>query len=893
MRTRLPLLAALIALAALLATPPSRAQTGEDARWSDAFGIPGVQSYNPNGSIDGYARVLAVASNGDVYVGGYFPVAGGIAANHVARWDGRTWHALGDGITATTFEFAIDYFWATPVQAIAAAPSGEVYVGGQFSAVDGAPAANVARWNGSAWSPLGVGLPGMVTALTVGPDGAVYAGYGSTIATGQGSPRVARWDGAAWTVMAEANGDVRALLFGPDGALYVGGEFQTIGGTTSPYLARWSGSAWSPVGAGITGCSAPRCGVFALTSYDGQLYIGGEFNQVGARRADRVARWTGSEWFGFNDGLSFGAPRRVEGLAVDAGGVYTAMMEYYAGFQTPCAEGSPYGDGDGGGPRLLCDADVGLAHWNGSEWVDLSPLPDPDPINPQHRYVGSGLFTVALRGDEVLVGGGNVVGIGASGRYLRSAGEWRPLGGDRANGLFQSIAGGAAGIYDVVTGTDGTVYVGGIVQFAGDLPTRNVAAWDGSQWYDIGSGLDSRTQVTALGIAANGEIYAADYIATTGGSRIMIWNGTTWRSSGSTNDYVLDIEFGQNDEAYVALRSPIVYDEDGDEKNIGSGVARLENGEWTEVGDLSQPLSRYGMEDLEVGPDGRIYVTWEYFEQAGVAMWDGSTWTTLADEFTALTGPGTSEGVQLHALSLAPNGDLYLGGQFGRVEGHPANSLARWDGTQWSRVGSGFALDVGSGPHPGQVGSLAFLNGKLFVGGTFNRVYQPDGSVVQATSIVRWEGAQFEALGRGLPNFSPPVVNALATYGNNLYVAGFGVTNAGPYTSFGIARYYDGDLPPVSTEDEGQPAGFALDAPFPNPARGGAIRLRYGLPAAEGVRLDVYDVLGRRIAVLAEGEAAAGWHEAVLETASLASGIYVVRLHAGVRVLTRRVTVVR
>jgi hypothetical protein len=47
------------------------------------------------------------------------------------------------------------------------------------------------------------------------------------------------------------------------------------------------------------------------------------------------------------------------------------------------------------------------------------------------------------------------------------------------------------------------------------------------------------------------------------------------------------------------------------------------------------------------------------------------------------------------------------------------------------------------------------------------------------------------------------------------------------------------------------------------------------------VRLVVYDVLGRVVARLVEGEQGAGWHEAVFDGSLLPSGVYLYRLEAG------------
>ncbi len=85
---------------------------------------------------------------------------------------------------------------------------------------------------------------------------------------------------------------------------------------------------------------------------------------------------------------------------------------------------------------------------------------------------------------------------------------------------------------------------------------------------------------------------------------------------------------------------------------------------------------------------------------------------------------------------------------------------------------------------------------------------------------------------------------------------------------------------------------FALAAPAPNPTAGAA-RVAFALPTASDVTVVLYDLLGRRVATLAEGQMAAGRHEARLDAGALAPGVYVVRMQAGTFAATQRVTVVR
>lgn len=63
--------------------------TFSDANWLSLGGIPGVDS-----SV--YASV--VDTNGNLYVGGAFTIAGNVSASCIAKWDGNNWSALGSGI---------------------------------------------------------------------------------------------------------------------------------------------------------------------------------------------------------------------------------------------------------------------------------------------------------------------------------------------------------------------------------------------------------------------------------------------------------------------------------------------------------------------------------------------------------------------------------------------------------------------------------------------------------------------------------------------------------------------------------------------------------------------------------------------------------------------------
>lgn len=93
----------------------------------------------------------------------------------------------------------------------------------------------------------------------------------------------------------------------------------------------------------------------------------------------------------------------------------------------------------------------------------------------------------------------------------------------------------------------------------------------------------------------------------------------------------------------------------------------------------------------------------------------------------------------------------------------------------------------------------------------------------------------------------------------------------------------------VTGAGEAPVAGLSLSVT--NPTRGSS-DVRFAVPTAGPVRLVAVDVLGREVAVLADGERAAGAYTASLPS-TLAPGAYVVRLRTAAGTVTRRATIVR
>jgi hypothetical protein len=111
-------------------------------------------------------------------------------------------------------------------------------VGGSFTTAGGFPSNNIARWDGSAWSPLINGISGPVYAVGVYGDELIAAGE-FTHAGGVPCNRIARWNGNSWQPLGGGIGATGRAIAMYGGELVAGGLFTQVDNDASSYWARW------------------------------------------------------------------------------------------------------------------------------------------------------------------------------------------------------------------------------------------------------------------------------------------------------------------------------------------------------------------------------------------------------------------------------------------------------------------------------------------------------------------------------------------------------------------------------------------------------------------------------------------------------------------------------
>lgn len=244
-----------------------------------------------SGGPNGHVRTMIVYG-GELYVGGYFDSAGSIAARNIAKWNGTSWTTVGTGANNVIIDF-VEH-------------NGDLYAGGAFDTVGGVGANRIAKWNGTNWAPVGDGIdldryvdhPTSVYALAVN-NGILYAGGAFDTAGSVPANNIAKWDGTNWSALSSGvdYGTVYSLAV-YNGEIYAGGDFAYAGGGYAIGIAKWDETSWSSLGSGIDG------GVYSMSVYNDVLYVGGGFWTAGNLPAYCIAKWDGMYWSGIGQGMN-------------------------------------------------------------------------------------------------------------------------------------------------------------------------------------------------------------------------------------------------------------------------------------------------------------------------------------------------------------------------------------------------------------------------------------------------------------------------------------------------------------------------------------------------------------------------------------------------------------
>lgn len=654
----------------------------------------------------------------------------------VAQQVGSEWHSVGGGVP-TGSEVNAVVQWNSP-----AGP--RAVIGGLFNTAGGVTVANIAQWNGSAWSALAQGVNGRVKSLAVFPslggDQLIAAGSFTSM---NGLPgtfnNIARWDGMAWQPLGTGlNAAVEKVIVFDDGngpKLIAAGDFTTAGGSPANYIAAWDGSAWAPLGDGLAGGRAYRLCVSTVAGAP-QLYVGGTFLGAGGVSANRMAAWNGTAWMTvapppfLRDVLAFaeadvGAGPRLFVCGVLSG---SGTPQGFYSFDGSAWSTLPFGGYDPVCRMLMMDPDgpgpfpVGLnivsefiqfgptewRQWNGTSLVS-GPYKDSSPRDACQVDLGSGP-TWWLVGESR-------IDIQPCKALARRVGDrWEQFG---------NIAGGdVRRAFSLFDGTSHRLFIVGNF-YIGVQQRYGLFMWDGAGWTSMNANMSSNehaNQVTGMayfdedGAGPNPpRLYASGAFDLSGyspGTRrgLVRWNGSSWDVVGG----------GCTPPTAIGIADP-----------DGNGPA--------EPVLLVGGVSSIGPSDTPIPVDQFV-------------GWNGENWVRLKGSAEAPSAITTVEG---------PSGPITFITGVSNFDFTTLNGIARWDGTDWAPLGYG--TQGGAGP---MLKSPITGDNAMLVGGSFTYVTRAsDASNQTVNGLGKWSSVG------PLPQVTVPA-SVQAVVGGTVSVAG-------------------------------------------------------------------------------------------------------------------------
>lgn len=670
-------------------------------------------------------------------------------------------------------------------------------------------------------------------ALSLSPDGVAHAAH-----AGSHSPHggLLRFVDGAWQPFAPGlRGLVHALAFGSHGHVFAAGHLYV---PTTPGLSRvawWDGATW-------TDLDAPDAVIHALVVRpNGDLVAAGQAAIGGNTYASM--RWDGMAWH------PMGAPTEnyIEAMAMSPTGELAAT-----GFFRPSAQV------------------WGVARWDGTAWQPLGA-----GSNGQ-------TFSLTWLSDGRLAVGGqfsSMDGTPARNLAVWDGATWRApgdVGGPSEDVLVHRV---------FAHGTD--LYVGGRFSVVGTRATRNLARLDASGWTGFGTAADGPFEQFlddgTGGVYARGRFHTVQDVVTRG---IVRWAEGAWQ--GIPDGGPWPVSAIARDAAGGLLAAGTLPGHHPDVPG-GTGVMRLNAGQWTSLGGL---FPGGYVRAVATSPGGDIYAAGSFYDLdsdlRAIARWDGSAWVSV----------GASPLDTADHLIVLADGQLVAHGTGRLPSGHVGWMFARWDGIAWhtlppmtgyanallARADGSFlvATDAGIRRWTGSAWQLLVSEPDA----VYALRESADGSVVAS---VGFAPSSLYHLGDGVwrPLSEPldgPVI-ALHPLAGGAWMLGGSFFSADGLVSPSVVRFTSGG---VGT-DGAPPAVDAALTVAPNPARTHAT-VRLGTTHGPAT-LTLHDLLGRRVATVYDGVPAPP--EVLVSVAGLPAGVYVVRLASADGVRQARLVVVR
>lgn len=285
----------------------------------------------------------------------------------------------------------------------------------------------------------------------------------------------------------------------------------------------------------------------------------------------------------------------------------------------------------------------------------------------------------------------------------------------------------------------------------------------------------------------------------------------------------------------------------------------------------------------------------------GAAGTNGPVVEPITSDFAGNTGQGTWTSIPDSLVDAIMSGDIYINihskaypageirGQLKRADGVPFSISLSSDqsvpplsttgtGTGWAvldTTGSDLKYDI----------TVATLSSSLIAVHFHDGAAGVNGPVVEPLTFT---STGVSGMWSGVPDTLVPPLLTAGIYSN------FHTTDHPPGEIRGQLLLDNGSLlTAIEQPKDNTPTNFRLSQNYPNPFNPSTI-IAYSIPEKERVRLDVYNILGEKVAALVNSVQNAGSYEVNFDGSKLASGVYFYRLSAnGSTFLTRKMVLLK
>lgn len=416
--------------------------------------------------------------------------------------------------------------------------------------------------------------------------------------------------------------------------------------------------------------------------------------------------------------------------------------------------------------------------------------------------------------------------------------------------------GGGTGWEYAVCVYNGELYAGGVF---------GIMKWDGASWTTPGGGITG--EVDAM-VVYNGKLIAGGSFVSAGGLSIPYiaqWDGTAWTDLGGSPNSIVHALTVCNGILYVGGYFTQV------ENMTVNHIAEYNIDHWGAVG--SGTGGSQGQVMALTSYNSKIVAGGFFTSPAShIAIWDGNAWSSLGSGISGI----------VYTLGNY-HGNLIAGGLFSSAGGISASDIASWNGTSWSALGSG----CGGGFYP-YVFTLTEYGNDLYAGGLYTIA---GGQTVNG--IAKWNGSTWSGLGSGFWNGGSNVYGAETSciYNNKLVCGGI-FSSAGGVGAGNIAQWDGLALTGLTNHNNNKPDKFELSQNYPNPFNP-STKIKYQIPVSENVKLSVFDITGKEIALLVNEKQAAGAYEISWKADGFSTGVYFYRIISGNYSETKRMLMIK